>query len=249
MSRLSCVLLSIMLYLAHLSVHSPEYLCINRCLRIILWMIFILLKLSNFLTPFGLAEERIFEMGFAPNLKHFTNHRPKELYRLYEPLSALRALYEQIPDGEKPTLTEGRGMGIQQRRRDFVTAIAYLGAFKKDCDLAVAVRKGDGGKAVVTVAGSRDIDQDVIPFLVGLSAMLENISGPLDHDTKQSILSIFSDYVMEYHKDNIFECYRDMMKDTVSICLHLMTNESQKPGGMTANYAQITSSTKRHFHF
>lgn len=199
--------------------------------------------------PFRLAEERIFEMGFAPSLKPFMNHKPKELRRLYEPLSALRALYEQIADGKKPILTEGRGMGIQQRRRDFVNAIAYLCAFKKDCELAVAVRKNDCGKAVITVAGSRDIGQDVIPFLVGLSTMLEDISEPLDHDTKQSVLSVFSDYVMEYHKENIFECYRDMMKDIAPICLHLMSNESQKPEGMTAKYTQISPCAERQFHF
>lgn len=180
-------------------------------------------------------------MGFTPSPKSFMNHKPKELCRLYEPLSTLCALHEQISDEKNPIPTEGRGMGIQQRRRDFVNAIAYLGAFKKDCDLAVAMRKDNCGKAVVTVAGTRDIDQDIIPFLTDLSEMVKKgISGPLGHDTKQSVLSVFSDYVMQHHKENIFERYRDMMKDIAPICLRLMTNESQKAGGMTAKHVQTS---------
>lgn len=165
------------------------------------------------------------------------NHKPKELRRFYEPLSTICALYEQMPDAKNPILTEGHGLGIRQRRRDFVNAIAYLGAFKEDCDLAVAVSKDDYGCAVVKIAGSRDIDQDVIPFLEDLLKLVtKSTSERPSHDAKQSILSLLSEYVMKFHNKSIFERYGELLRDIAPICLRMMMDESQKAGGMTAIY-------------
>jgi hypothetical protein len=83
----------------------------------------------------------------------YDTHKPKELRRFYEPLGILYEL--TLRDQMKPrsvfSVSAG-GISIMQRRRDFVDSIAFIGAYSKECEIAVALER-QPDLLIVRVAG------------------------------------------------------------------------------------------------
>ncbi|BDD62854.1 hypothetical protein MAP00_007811 [Monascus purpureus] len=154
----------------------------------------------------------------------YDTHKPKELRRLYEPLAVLYEL--TMKDATKPRSifsTNTHGISIMERRRNFVDAIAFIGAYRKECEIAVAVERQPDG-LIVRVAGTGDIDGIVVPFLSELLHRLSNIVNlPKDEikgDKKKRILSSLSDVAIEFAKEKVFAHYMKLLHgDIAPVCL------------------------------
>lgn len=153
----------------------------------------------------------------------YDTHKPKELRRLYEPLAVLYEL--TMTDATKPRSnfsTSAHGISIMERRRNFVDAIAFIGAYRKECEIAVAVERQPDG-LIVRVAGTGDIDRIVVPFLNELLHQLSNIvnlpKDEIEGDKKKRILSSLSDIAVEFAKEKVFAHYMKLLHDIAPVCL------------------------------
>ncbi|KAL5003003.1 hypothetical protein BDV10DRAFT_190939 [Aspergillus recurvatus] len=160
----------------------------------------------------------------------YDTHKPKELRRLYEPLAVL---YELTMKGTtKPRSifsTSAQGISIMQRRRNFVDAIAYIGAYRKGCEIAVAIERQPDG-LTVRVAGTGDIDGIVVPFLNDLLHLLSKIvklqHDEIKQDEKEKILLSLSDIALDFAQEKIFDHYMKLLHDIAPVCLADMTKGS-----------------------
>ncbi|KAL2827774.1 hypothetical protein BDW59DRAFT_171218 [Aspergillus cavernicola] len=150
-------------------------------------------------------------------------HKPKELRRFYEPLGVLHEL--TMKGASKPRSifsTSARGISIMQRRRDFVDAIAYIGAYRKGCEIAVAVERRPDA-LFVRVAGTAEIDKIVVPFLNNLlpqlSIILKHSAGDIKDDLNDKILVHLSDMVLDFGQEKIFAHYMKILQHIAPICL------------------------------
>ncbi|KAF5859894.1 hypothetical protein ETB97_002253 [Aspergillus alliaceus] len=98
-------------------------------------------------------------MGQHPASTPHVHHKPRELRRLYEPLSLLCALLEQMPEQKPIEVVNAGGVGgTLHHRRDFLNALVQLAAFKQGCDLAITAGYDDES-VVIAVAGNQDAVQ------------------------------------------------------------------------------------------
>ncbi|KAE8374940.1 hypothetical protein BDV26DRAFT_269096 [Aspergillus bertholletiae] len=165
----------------------------------------------------------------------YDTHKPKELRRLYEPLGVLHEL--TMKGTTKPRSifsTSAQGISIMQRRRNFVDAIAFLGAYGKGCEIAVAVERQPDG-LIVRVAGTGDIDGTVVPFvnsLLGmLSATMKLGKDEIKGDNKERILLCLSDFALDFAQEKVFSHYMKLLHHIAPVCLADMTaglNEARR---------------------
>ncbi|RAQ51129.1 hypothetical protein AFGD_003368 [Aspergillus flavus] len=115
-------------------------------------------------------------MAQRPASSPYVCHRPRELRRLYEPLSLLCALQEQMVEQKDIEVVDVGGVGgILHHRRDFLNALVQLAAFEQGCDLAITAGY-DHDSVVIAVAGSPDVSDQVIRFLKRLLDMVTDNS-------------------------------------------------------------------------
>ena len=161
-------------------------------------------------------------------------HKHRELRRLYEPLSLLHALREQIPEHRPIEVIKAGGVGeILNRRRDFLNALVELAAFKQGCDLAITAGHDHDG-VVIAVAGNQDVSDLVVPFLEMLLGMVTNaLHADLDAATWHKEFSNISNYVMEWQNDHSFAVYHTIFGHIAPICIPVMAAGANDPKGMT----------------
>ncbi|KAE8422778.1 hypothetical protein BDV36DRAFT_279609 [Aspergillus pseudocaelatus] len=161
---------------------------------------------------------------------YYVSHKPKELRRLYEPLSLLCALREQIPEHKLSEVDDARGMsGISQRRRDFLNALVRLAAFKQEWHLAITAGC-DQESVIIAVAGDLDVSNPVVRFL---DALLEMVKQALDADLNATTLDAeicnISNYVMKWQRDNSFAVYHRIFDHIAPVCIPIMAAWSNDP--------------------
>ncbi|KAL4925950.1 nucleic acid/nucleotide deaminase domain-containing protein [Aspergillus undulatus] len=148
-------------------------------------------------------------------------HKPKELRRFYEPLGILYEL--TLRDQTKPRSifsASARGISIMQRRRDFVDSVAFIGAYSKECEIALALER-QPDLLIVRVAGTGETEKIVVPFLNGLLRALSHIVKPNDirGELKDRIVLELSDMALDYAKEKTFAHYLKILHDIAPICL------------------------------
>ncbi|KAE8322580.1 hypothetical protein BDV39DRAFT_218454 [Aspergillus sergii] len=163
----------------------------------------------------------------------YVRHRPRELRRLYEPLSLLCALQEQMAEQKDIEVVDAGGVGgILHPRRDFLNALVQLAAFEQGCDLAITAGY-DHDSVVIAVAGSPDVSDRVIRFLERLLGM---VTGALHAgscaETWNRELSKISNYVTGLHNENSFAVYHMIFHQIAPICINSMAASSSDAKGM-----------------
>ncbi|KAE8133561.1 hypothetical protein BDV38DRAFT_257969 [Aspergillus pseudotamarii] len=157
----------------------------------------------------------------------YDTHKPKELRRLYEPLGVLHELTMKGTTKPRSILsTSAQGISIMQRRRNFVDAIAYLGAYGKGCEIAVAVERQPDG-LIVRIAGTGDVDGTVVPFVNDLLRMLSDTlklgNDEIKGDNKESILICLSNFALDFAQEKVFAHYMKLLHHIAPVCLADMT--------------------------
>lgn len=163
----------------------------------------------------------------------YDTHKPKELRRLYEPLGVLHEL--STKDETKPRSifsTSSQAISVTQRRRDFVDAIAFLGAYEKECEIAVAVEKRPDG-LIVRVAGTGDIDGIVVPFLNDLldllSTTLRQRKDEIQGCEKEISFDFLSDTALDFASKKVYSHYMKLLHHIAPVCFADM---ERGPNGM-----------------
>ncbi|QMW35126.1 hypothetical protein G4B84_010617 [Aspergillus flavus NRRL3357] len=149
-------------------------------------------------------------MAQRPASSPYVCHRPRELRRLYEPLSLLCALQEQMVEQKDIEVVDvGEVGGILHHRRDFLNALVQLAAFEQGCDLAITAGY-DHDSVVIAVAGSPDVSDRVIQFLKRLLDMVTGaLHAGLCAETWNRDLLKISNYVTGLHNENSFAVHAD----------------------------------------
>ncbi|KAE8341967.1 hypothetical protein BDV24DRAFT_174092 [Aspergillus arachidicola] len=161
----------------------------------------------------------------------YDTHKPKELRRLYEPLAVLHEL--TMKGTTKPSIlsTSTQGINIMQRRRNFVDAIAYLGAYKKGCEIAVAVERQPDG-LIVRIAGTGDVDGTIVPFVNDLLRMLLDTlklgNDEIMGDNKERILTCLSNFALDFAQEKVQAHYMKLLHHIAPVCLADMTAGSNE---------------------
>lgn len=179
-------------------------------------------EIGNFLkSPRILLSLATMQKAKRPATQYDT-HKPKELRRLYEPLSVLHKL--STKGATKPRSlfsTSSRAISITQRRRNFVDAIACLGAYEKECKIAAAVEQLPDG-LVVRVAGTGDIDGIVVPFLNELlsllSATLRLQTGEITDHEKEIASGVLLDAALEFAPKKLYAHYMKLLHRIAPVC-------------------------------
>ncbi|OGM41177.1 hypothetical protein ABOM_009868 [Aspergillus bombycis] len=168
-----------------------------------------------------------------PASSPYVRHKHPELRRLYEPLSLLYVLREQIPERRPIAVINAGGVGgILQRRRDFLNALVELAAFKQGYDLAITAGY-DHENVIIAVAGNQDVSDLVVPFLERLLGMVTSaLHVGLNDETCNRELSNISNYVMEWQNDNSFAVYHSIFDHIAPICIPVMATGTNDPKGM-----------------
>ncbi|PIG85577.1 hypothetical protein AARAC_007338 [Aspergillus arachidicola] len=166
-------------------------------------------------------------MAQRPASSPYVRHRPRELRRLYEPLSLLCALQEQMAEQKDIEVVGAGGVeGILHPRRDFLNALVQLAAFEQGCDLAITAGY-DHDSVVIAVAGSPDVSDQVIEFLKSLLGMVTNaLDAGLRAETWNRELSNISNYVMGLHNENSFAVYHTILDHIAPICINQIAARS-----------------------
>ncbi|KAJ1710061.1 hypothetical protein NYO67_7775 [Aspergillus flavus] len=173
-------------------------------------------------------------MAQRPASSPYVCHRPRELRRLYEPLSLLCALQEQMVEQKDIEVVDvGEVGGILHHRRDFLNALVQLAAFEQGCDLAITAGY-DHDSVVIAVAGSPDVSDQVIRFLKRLLDMVTGaLHAGLCAETWNRDLLKISNYVTGLHNENSFAVYHMIFHQIAPICINSMAARSSDPKGMT----------------
>ncbi|OOO06746.1 hypothetical protein OAory_01089490 [Aspergillus oryzae] len=156
----------------------------------------------------------------------YDTHKPKELRRLYEPLAVLHEL--TMKGTTKPSIfsTRAQGINIMQRRRNFVDAIAYLGAYTKGCEIAVAVERQPDG-LIVRIAGTGDVDGIIVPFVNELLRMLLDTlnlgNDEIVGNNKEKILTCLSNFALDFAQEKVLAHYMKLLHHIAPVCLADMT--------------------------
>ncbi|KAB8071216.1 hypothetical protein BDV29DRAFT_193450 [Aspergillus leporis] len=182
-------------------------------------------------------------MGSPSTYSPYINHKSKDLRRLYEPLSLLRALNDQITEKQPIEVVDSRGVGILQRRRDFLNALVRLGAFKEGCNLAITAGKDDEN-VIIAVAGSEAVNDDVVPFLETLLELATK--GPHEgskREPRQMELLQMAAYVMKWHNNKTFALYHEIFDYLAPVCIPVVIARLQEPGVFIAH--RMFSDTER----
>jgi hypothetical protein len=153
----------------------------------------------------------------------YDTHKPKELRRFYEPLGILYEL--TLRDQMKPRSVfsvSARGISIMQRRRDFVDSIAFIGAYSKECEIAVALER-QPDLLIVRVAGTGETEKIVVPFLndllTALSTVVKSSTDDIRSKLQDRIVIHLSDMALNYGQEKIFAHYMKIMQDIAPMCL------------------------------
>ncbi|KAL4780087.1 hypothetical protein BJX76DRAFT_364606 [Aspergillus varians] len=170
----------------------------------------------------------------------YNTHKPKELRRLYEPLGILYELTGKDVTSLRSNLsTSAQGINIMQRRRNFVDAIAFLGAYGKGCEIAVAIERQPDG-LIFRVAGTGDIDGTVIPFLNKLLGLLSDIlkleQGVLRADKGEQILLSLSEFAVDFAQEKVFAYYMKLLHNSARVCVPDMTAGLNEAHRETLNF-------------
>ncbi|KAL2813875.1 hypothetical protein BJX63DRAFT_442745 [Aspergillus granulosus] len=159
-----------------------------------------------------------------PSPRQYDTHKPKELRRFYEPLGILYRLNDQTKPHSMFS-SSGRGIDIMQRRRDFVDSIAYIGAYSKECEIAVALER-QPDRLILRVAGTGDIETTTVPFLNDLLSAVSHIvkSGTdgIRGELKESIVFHLSEIALDFAEEKTFAQYMKILR-IASICLEDIT--------------------------
>ncbi|KAL4962968.1 nucleic acid/nucleotide deaminase domain-containing protein [Aspergillus stella-maris] len=153
----------------------------------------------------------------------YNTHKPKELRRFYEPLGILYEL--TMRDQMKPRSVfsvSARGISIMQRRRDFVDSIAFIGAYSKECEIAVALER-QPDLLIVRVAGTGETEKIVVPFLndllTALSTVVKSSIDDIRGELKDRIVIHLSDMALDFGQEKIFAHYMKIVQDIAPVCL------------------------------
>lgn len=164
---------------------------------------------------------------------YYVSHKPRELRRLYEPLSLLCALREQIQEHKFSEVDDARGVsGILQRRREFLNALVRLAAFKPEWNLAITAGC-DQESVIIVVAGNLDVSNPVVRFLDALLDMVKQaLDAGLDAKTLDTEICNISNYVMKWQRDISFAVYHKIFDHIAPVCIPIMAAWSTDPEGM-----------------
>ncbi len=152
----------------------------------------------------------------------YDTHKPNELRRLYEPLGVLHELTTKSATKPRSIVsTRSQAISITQRRRDFVDAIAFLGAYEKETEIAVAVEQRPDG-LIVRVAGTGDIDGIVVPFLnellVLLSTTLRRLKDEINGDGKEVACDFLADTALDFASKKVYAHYMKLLHHIAPVC-------------------------------
>ncbi|KAJ5814099.1 uncharacterized protein N7503_000849 [Penicillium pulvis] len=163
-------------------------------------------------------------------------HQPRKLRLLYEPLCLLYTLSQVRGDRIKPSeiLQEEPGLTDPKRCRDFVDAIAYICAYRKEPGYVTAVALEETPEEIVILlAANSGIDSKVTSLLETiqriLSWVISNHTVRLDEKEGQQIFKFLADCVLSLNAPKIFQYYQQVNK-TVSLVMDRLCTESTLKG-------------------
>ncbi|KAJ5729091.1 uncharacterized protein N7483_003599 [Penicillium malachiteum] len=140
------------------------------------------------------------------------SHQPRRLRLLYEPLYLLHSLGEVRRDWIKPGEVSHEDLGSTGPRcyQNFVDAIAYICAYRKEPEYVTAAALEDTPDAIVVfLAANGGIDRDVVIFLknvvlVILSWVIKNHSISLVKTEGQKVMKVLADHVLSLNAPESF---------------------------------------------
>ncbi|KAE8141230.1 hypothetical protein BDV38DRAFT_279136 [Aspergillus pseudotamarii] len=163
---------------------------------------------------------------------HYVSHKVGGLRLLYEPLSLLCALREQIPEHKFSAVDDACGVsGILQRRRKFLNALVRLAALKQEWHLALTAGC-DEESVIIVVAGNLDVSDLVVPFLEELLGMVNRaLDAGLNARSWETELGKISNYVMDWQGDNSWAVYHRIFDHIAPVCIPLMAASPEELEG------------------
>ncbi|KAJ5644783.1 hypothetical protein N7507_010794 [Penicillium longicatenatum] len=158
-------------------------------------------------------------------------HQSKTLRLLYEPLCLLYTLSQVRGNRTKPSEISHEGPGLTGPRcyRNFVDAIAYICAYRKEPGyVTAAALEETPNEIVVLLAANSGVDDKVIGLLKTihgiLSWVISNHTVRLDTSEGQKVLKFLIGCVLSLNAPKVFQYYQQVNK-TVSLVMDRLKTE------------------------